>query len=234
MISKLRYELFLILTKGECFEGRVTIDFYMGEKDKDELFLDFQGVGVTDLLINGTKIRQPNINFSKHRIGLPSYNLNANQMNRVSLRFTNKYVSNSAGLHRYEDPSDGEVYLYTHLEPFFCHRWFPCFDQPSLRAPLKLSVVTPDRKWEVIANDCIKQNLSLESSIAKSIIEQEHLQGALERLQIDESEGELILFETTPPISTYIYAMAAGPYVTFTNESGFHVPMKIYCRKSKV
>lgn len=28
--------------------------------------------------------------------------------------------------------------------------------------------------------------------------------------------------------------MAAGPYVTFTNESGFHVPMKIYCRKSKV
>lgn len=41
MISKLRYELFLILTKGECFEGRVTIDFYLSDKDKDELFLDF-------------------------------------------------------------------------------------------------------------------------------------------------------------------------------------------------
>lgn len=53
-------------------------------------------------------------------------------------------------------------------------------------------------------------------------------------MQIDETEGELILFEATPAISTYIYAMAAGPYVTFTNESGFHVPMKIYCRKSKV
>lgn len=126
---------------------------------------------MTDLHINEGKILQPNIRFTKHRIYLPSYNLKSNQMNRVTIRFTNKYVSNSAGFHKYEDPTDGEVYLYTHLEPFFCHRWFPCFDQPSLRAPFKLSVVTPDPKWHVISNDNIKQTLNLDSMIAKSILQ---------------------------------------------------------------
>ena len=61
-------------------------------------------------------------------------------------------MNNSAGLHFYKDPKDQTVYIYSHLEPFFCHRFFPCFDQPSVRAPLKLSVVVPSESWSVIAN----------------------------------------------------------------------------------
>jgi hypothetical protein len=41
MISKVRYELFLILTKEESYEGKVVIDFYLEDKNIDELFLDF-------------------------------------------------------------------------------------------------------------------------------------------------------------------------------------------------
>jgi len=36
---------------------------------------------------------------------------------------------------------------------------------------MKLTVVTPDSKWQVISNDEIKQTLYLDSVIAKSIIE---------------------------------------------------------------
>ncbi len=48
------------------------------------------------------------------------------------------------------------------------------------------------------------------------------------------AEGQFIVFEASPPISTYIYALAAGPYCKFQNQSDFKVPMSIYCRKSKI
>jgi aminopeptidase N len=70
----------------------------------------------------------------------------------VTIKFENSYVNNSAGLHRFVDPKDQEVYIYSHLEPFNCHRWFPCFDQPSIRAPIKLQVLTPHEEWKVIGN----------------------------------------------------------------------------------
>lgn len=41
MLSKVRYELYLILTKGDSYEGKVTIQFHLGDKNIDELFLDF-------------------------------------------------------------------------------------------------------------------------------------------------------------------------------------------------
>lgn len=56
MISKVKYELLLILTKGQDYEGKVTIDFFLGDKTLDELYIDFQGKGVTDLQINEDKI----------------------------------------------------------------------------------------------------------------------------------------------------------------------------------
>jgi len=158
--------------------------------------------------------------------------LKSNQLNTVSLKFTNKYVSNSAGFHRFEDPVDHEVYLYTHLEPFFCHRWFPCFDQPSIRAPLKLSVVTPDPTWSVVSNDTIVQTMQLQSHIAQSLLAQEGLTDAVERAGVP-ADGNLVTFEASPAISTYIYGLAAGPYCRFENSSGFKVPMSVYCRRSK-
>ena len=72
--------------------------------------------------------------------------------NCISFEFENTYVTNSAGLHFYKDPQDGKVYIYSHLEPFFCHRFFPCFDQPSVRASIKLSVLVPLSDWNLIAN----------------------------------------------------------------------------------
>lgn len=46
-------------------------------------------------------------------------------------------------------------------------------------------------------------------------------------------EGNYFIFRETPPISTYIYSVAVGPYAEFVNESGFKVPMRILCRKTK-
>jgi aminopeptidase N len=86
-------------------------------------------------------VPQDKITFNDHKVYIPHTMLKTNSENTVSFKFGNDYVTNSAGLHKYVDPQDKETYLYTHLEPFFCNRWFPCFDQPSLRAHLQISVI---------------------------------------------------------------------------------------------
>jgi aminopeptidase N len=107
---------------------------------------------VREVEVNGEKVHPSAVKFEKHRVHLPSSLLNSQMVNRVSFKFYNTYVNNSAGFHKFTDPVDGEVYLYTHLEPFYCHRWFPCFDQPDLRAQTTLHVISPDLKWQVIGN----------------------------------------------------------------------------------
>jgi aminopeptidase N len=61
-------------------------------------------------------------------------------------------VTNSAGLHYFTDAKDGKTYIFSHLEPFFCHNFFPCFDQPSLRARFELSLLVPCAYWKIISN----------------------------------------------------------------------------------
>ena len=191
-------------------------EFNLADKngDQEDIFLDFQGEAIEELVINDEKIADEAVKFSKHKIYLPRYNLNSNSLNKVTVKFINKYVSNSAGFHRYQDPVDNEVYLYTHLEPFFCNRWFPCFDQPSIRAPLSMRVVTPDQHWQVVANDNITHIHALSSPSAKEVLDRENLMDSTKRLRIPDT-GNLFIFEQCPPISSYIYALVAGPYCSF-------------------
>lgn len=77
------------------------------------------------------------------------------------------------------DPKDNEVYIYSHLEPFFCHRWFPCFDQPSLRAPLRLSIISPDTHWQVISNGKKTSSLPLSDHAAQNLLEELDFEEAL-------------------------------------------------------
>jgi aminopeptidase N len=173
--------------------------------------------------------------FNEHKIYIPKYNLKSGGWNKVSLHFQNTYVTNSSGFHRYVDPVDGEVYVYTHLEPFNCNRWFPCFDQPSIRAPMLMRVILADSKWVAISNEKLVKS---ESLYKDTIIEKEGLEESLARLGFaklgQRFDGTVHTFDKTPPISTYIYALAVGPYCSIPNESGYRVPMKIYCRKTKV
>lgn len=106
----------------------------------------------------------------QHKVYLPRFNLHSDSVNRVSLRFQNTYVSNSSGFPRYKDPVDGEIYTYTHLEPFNCNRWFPCFEQPSIRAPLSLRVITGHPDWVAISNDTHLATHSISSKEALQVV----------------------------------------------------------------
>src|SRR5258708_28939880 len=77
-------------------------------------------------------------------------------------------------------------FLYTIFVPARAHLAFPCFDQPDLKARWSLGLDVPDG-WQVLGN------------------------GA--ELERDSSEGRTrVRFAGTPPISTYLFAFAAGKF----------------------
>ncbi len=61
------------------------------------------------------------------------------------------YSRTGEGLHRFVDPVDDEVYLYTQFETFDAHRMFACFDQPDLKAIFRFVVDAPEH-WRVLSN----------------------------------------------------------------------------------
>ena len=139
--------------------------------------------------------------------------------NEVTLDFKNTFVDNSAGLHHFKDPVDGKIYIYSHCEPFFCHRWFPCFDQPSVRAEVTMEVMAPDESWQIISN--------------AEVASKEKVTGSEVFKDLGDSDFWLTKFEVGPNISSYIYNLCAGQFEIIHPKMKTRVPMKIYLRKSK-
>ena len=64
------------------------------------------------------------------------------------------YTTIGQGLHRFVDPIDDEVYLYSQFETTDAKRMFACFDQPDLKATFTLHVTAPAH-WKVISNGAV-------------------------------------------------------------------------------
>jgi aminopeptidase N len=112
-----------------------------------------------------------------------------------------RYSRTGEGMHRFTDPADGETYLYTQLFLDDAQRVFAAFDQPDLKATFDLTVTAPE-DWTVLANGIT-----------------EHL-----------GEGHWRA-TTTPRISTYLLAVAAGPWHSVRTEHR-GLPFGIHCRRS--
>ena len=114
----------------------------------------------------------------------------------------------SAGewVRRSVDPSDKEVYVWTSFEPDDARRAWACFDQPDLKAPHAFTVIAP-AAWMVVSN-------------SGDAVVSRHDTGA-RRWQ----------FPDTPPLSTYVPVINAGPFHEIRSErNGFD--LGLLCRKS--
>ena len=114
-----------------------------------------------------------------------------------------RYSNTGEGLHRFVDPVDGEVYLYSQFETADAKRMFACFDQPDLKATFDVKVTAPQH-WQVISNGA-----------AVSV------------------DGGVHTFATTPRMSTYLVALIAGPYArwddVYRDENG-EIALGVFCR----
>ena len=123
--------------------------------------------------------------------------------NTAEIRFTARVALAGAALTRYEDKDDGSEYIYSLFVPMDASMAFPCFDQPDLKARFTLRVDAP-AEWTVVSNTVAKR--------------------------IESGANSTWSFEETKPISTYLFAFAAGPWTNFPGTAG---QPTVYVRRSQ-
>jgi aminopeptidase N len=201
-VSNVTYGVHLTFrAKSEKYGGTATLNFDLAGAPAD-LRVDFRSAGVKSVTINGAK--QEKTGADGVKIVLPARALKAGG-NAVTVEYENGYDRSASGVHHFLDPVDQREYLYTDFEPYYAHRLIPCFDQPDIKAKYTLSVTAP-KGWEVIGN-------SPETRSAP--------------------DGDAIRheLEETPPLPTYIFFVAAGPYAKFVDAKS-KLPSRLYMRQS--
>lgn len=151
LVSDIEYTFSLALKKGDNFLGQAEINFYLEQMpvNNEELFINSQALAVSELTINeDQKTNSKYFNGQKIRLEIADLRQG---WNVVSLKYYTPYMKNRTGLHQFIDTADGEQYLYSQFEAFHCFRVFPCFDQPSLKAKMTLSVLCP-QEWVTVSN----------------------------------------------------------------------------------
>ncbi|WP_454329459.1 aminopeptidase N [Streptomyces glaucescens] len=127
------------------FRSVTTIRFRCAEPGASS-FADLIAPSVTAVSLNGRDL-DPSEVFDGSRIVLED--LAADNELIVDARCA--YSRTGEGLHRFVDPEDGEVYLYTQYEPADSRRVFANFEQPDLKAPFRFEVRAPE-EWTVWSN----------------------------------------------------------------------------------
>ncbi|GHE70980.1 aminopeptidase N [Streptomyces griseoaurantiacus] len=127
------------------FRSVTTLRFRCAEPGASS-FADLIAPSVTALSLNGRDL-DPGEVFDGSRIRLDD--LAAENELVVDARCA--YSRTGEGMHRFVDPEDGEVYLYTQYEPADSRRVFANFEQPDLKAPFRFEVRAPEG-WTVWSN----------------------------------------------------------------------------------
>ncbi|MGY1846140.1 aminopeptidase N [Blastococcus sp. SYSU DS1021] len=200
------YDIALDVTDGaghpgeRTFRSTTTVEFACRRPGADT-FIDLVAETVHSATLNGTEL---DVNSYTEEGGLPLPGLA--ESNTLVVTADCRYSNTGEGLHRFLDPEDGQVYLYTQFEPADAKRMFTCFDQPDLKATFTMHVTAPF-DWQVISNTGDRT------------------------IEAGEGGSQLAHFAPTKRISTYLVALIAGPYARVTDlHEG--IPLGLYCRAS--
>lgn len=204
LVETVSYDVQLDLTTGsETFRSTTTVVFTA--TPGASTFIDALTAKVHAITLNGASIDVSRADGA--RIALDD--LAASNTLVVDADFA--YTNTGEGLHRFVDPVDDEVYLYSQFEVPDSRRVFAVFEQPDLKATFAFSVIAP-ASWAVVSNSPTPASTPLSDGTAKWT------------------------FEPTPRISSYITALVAGPYQKVTSQltssSGRVIPLGVYARKS--
>jgi len=202
------YRIYLDLATGSetTFVSITEIDFTA--EAGASTFLDIMAESVNKAVLNGNVLDVDA--FADSRFPLEDLAPN----NTVRIEATMNYSRTGEGLHRYVDPADGEVYLYSQFEVADARRVFACFEQPDLKADFSLTIDAPD-SWTVLSNSPSPE-------------------------PVPSREGILTWqFTPTERMSTYLVSIIAGPYASakgdvYRSVDGREIPLGIWARKSLI
>ena len=204
------YDVTLDLTRGETVFGSSTTVRFTSTPGSST-FIDLIAPVVHSISLNGRALDPAEI-YADSRITLTELAAD----NELVVVADCAYMHTGEGLHRFTDPADGETYLYSQFEVPDSRRVFAVFEQPDLKASFTFTVTTPV-SWTVLSNSPTPEPTPAKASDGSG-------------------DAHTFAFAPTEPMSSYVTAIVAGPYVGVTDEyvagDGRTVPLGVYCRKS--
>lgn len=219
--TPLRYELAVVVDpKKDRFTGDVAIDIDVPQAAGGIVMHGKQLTVIrAEALVSGTprraqtSFRKSSANDEEDELVLTFSEPIPAGKSQLRIAYSAPISSQLNGLYRVVE---NEVpYLVTQFEALDARRFMPCFDEPSFKAPLALKVTVP------------KGQLAFSN-------------GA-ETARADVEDGTVFTFEETPPLPTYLYALAVGPYEVRDDKgappSGMpgknSVPLRVIATKGK-
>lgn len=201
-IKSVSYDLaFTLREHADNFEGLAKIHVELNDT-RSPLSIDLKAQKLKEVSVNGKVIHT-----IVERNG--SFDIPADQLTSTTLEilvsYTGAYSGTGEGFCYFVDPADQKEYLYTNSEPYGAHKVIPCFDQPDLKAPFTMTVEAPD-DWVLIGN-------------------------TLPVKQENKGATQTVRFNTTPPISTYLFFLGAGAYQSW-HDTHHGLPLSLYTRAS--
>ncbi|GAA5141008.1 aminopeptidase N [Thalassotalea piscium] len=199
-VSDVDYKLTFELTGEESFSATSVINFQLNDASSP-LTVDLNEASINKLTVNGKDVTA---DYNNWFITLAPADLNTGK-NSVAVSFTRKHSTNGEGLHRFVDPVDGKVYLYSHFEPAAAQQMFALFDQPDLKANYQMTVTSP-ANWHVLS--AMKETRS-------------EIKG----------DKKVWYFDRTLKLSPYNFSLHAGPYHKWEDNTGKY-PLRLFVRQS--
>src|SRR3954447_3347181 len=203
------YEVHLVLDPARTKNfGSTTVIRFRSRTEDASTFADLVGANVHEVTLNGRPLDPAEV-YVDHRIALDG--LEADNELRVVADCA--YSHTGEGLHRFVDPADDRVYLYSQFEVPEARRVFTTFEQPDLKSVFTFVVTAPSH-WTVVSTAPTPQP---EPAGADGM--------------------SVWRFPTTERLSTYVTAIVAGEYHEVVDSYvGKHgeIPLGHYCRQSMV
>lgn len=199
------YDVTLDLTTGPTtFRSTSVVRF--GATAGSSSFIDLIAPTVHAVTLNGRTLDVAAV-FADSRIALDDLEVE----NELTVVADCAYMNTGEGLHRFVDPVDDEVYLYSQFEVADSRRVFAVFEQPDLKATFTFTVTAPAH-WTVVSNSPTPEPTPAAEGTATWA------------------------FDPTPVLSSYVTAIVAGPYHRETGEltssDGRTIPLGVFCRAS--
>src|SRR4051794_36493368 len=199
------YDVTLDLTVGEVTFPSKTVAKFRCTEPGATTFIDIVADEILEAELNGRALDLEQA-YNGARLTLDDLA----EENSLRVVATCRYMHSGEGLHRFVDPVDKSVYLYTQFEVADSRRMFTVFEQPDLKATYAFTVTAPD-DWAIISNQPTPEP---------------------EMLDLGQARWS---FAPTERMSSYITALVAGPYPRVDGEyrhGARVIPLALYCRAS--
>lgn len=206
-VRPVRYAVELTLIPGEPqFSGSIDIDVTVA-KATDLIWLNATELTIREATIGGqaATVEAGNADF----VGLRAPKALAAGASRIHIVYQGKISEkSSAGIFQGIDGTT--PYLFSQFESTDARRAFPCFDEPGLKTPWRMTLHVKKDHSAISNTPVVSQN--------------------------DEANGmKKVVFAPTRPLPSYLVAVAVGPFelVDAGKAGKNHIPVRIVTPKGK-